>query len=231
MLVRPGNPDFLDLPVARAARRMGERPPRRGHARHPPPRRALRRLRRCDLRAQGVAAANRAPRVPHAAGARRRRRAGGRGGGRRHARRRGGRRRAGGRPDHAPPRLLAARTAASSAAPASPICATACSTRSPSCSCASTWRDSSGATARSRTRSSGATPARSRPISWMPRRARCTRELSDGQRAHDLQIAEENVGGRAARPRGRRAGTGPRGSIRSRRRPRCRGATRRCGRS
>ena len=176
MLVRPGNPDFLDLPWRAAAGRLGERSPRRGDARHPPPRRALRQLRRarcmrsrrCRRGSRGSSTAccarwtTRSCRwsMPSASSPRTLER--------RRARARGG-------ADHAASRLLAAvpqpvqraRRAGSAQQPARRARRVA--------RAGSTSRASSGATARSRTRSSGATPARSRPISSMPRRASCTR--------------------------------------------------------
>ena len=56
-------------------------------------------------------------------------------------------------------------------------------------------------------------------------------QLSDGQRAHDLQVAEENVAGELLdlEAADGRPALGPRSA--SRPRPRCRAATRRCGRS
>ena len=105
------------------------------------------------------------------------------------------RRRARGGADHAPPRLLAALPQPLQRPRRRPTCATACSTRSPSCSCASTSRASSGATARSPTRSSGATPGTLSAYLVDAETGDLHPQLSDGQRAHDLQIAEENVAG------------------------------------
>ena len=57
LVARTGHPDFLDLPWERPLEEWESRAARRGRARHPPPRRALRRVQRRHLRAQGAAAA------------------------------------------------------------------------------------------------------------------------------------------------------------------------------
>ena len=172
----PGQSGLPRPALARAARRVAERAPRRGHARHPPPRRALRQLRRGAVRAQGAAAAAsrgtstgccaswpmRSCPVVEAVGVVTR---------------------SAGADGHEPEAVLITRhldfslpyrslfsgprRARSAQQPAGR--ARRAARR------ASTSRASSGATARSRTRSSGAMRARSRPTSSTPRRASCTR--------------------------------------------------------
>ena len=135
MLVRPGTPTSS---TCRGASRSTEWQSERlveVDARHPPPRRALRQLRRAPLRAQGAAAAARAARVPAAARARRRGRAGGRRRRRRHA--------SAGADGHEPEPALITRhldfslpyRSLFSGPRRAATCATACWTRSRSCSC------------------------------------------------------------------------------------------------
>ena len=219
LVARTGHPDFLDLPVGRAARGVGHAALRRGRARHRPPRRAVRRLRRRALRAEGAAA--RASRSASTGCSARSRESAlpvveavgvvsARGSEleavliTRHL-------------DYSLPyrRSCCARGSPGAARPR-------CSTRSRSCSCACTSPASSGATARCRTRSSAATPARSRRTSSTPRRASCTSSSPTASAAHDLDdrrartstgelldlaadAADRRVDARSRSRRGRRA--------------------------